>query len=104
MNQVFRRCLGAADKAGRTRDLLAHHGIACPTITAAGTGTFESETASGVYTELQCGSYIFMDADYGRNRDRDGQRLDRSPSDARSLTGLQPLRARFAAPPPRGAG
>jgi hypothetical protein len=27
---------------------------------------------SGVYTELQCGSYIFMDADYGRNRDRDG--------------------------------
>jgi 3-hydroxy-D-aspartate aldolase len=21
---------------------------------------------------LQCGSYIFMDADYGRNRDRDG--------------------------------
>ena len=26
-----------------------------------------------VYTELQCGSYIFMDADYGRNRDRDGE-------------------------------
>jgi D-serine deaminase-like pyridoxal phosphate-dependent protein len=22
---------------------------------------------------LQCGSYIFMDADYGRNRDRDGE-------------------------------
>jgi hypothetical protein len=36
------------------------------------TGTFEFETASGVYTELQCGSYIFMDADYGRNLDRDG--------------------------------
>ena len=62
----------AADKAGQTRDLLARHGIACPTITGAGTGTFEFETASGVYTELQCGSYIFMDADYGRNRDRDG--------------------------------
>jgi hypothetical protein len=30
------------------------------------------ESASGVYTELQCGSYIFMDADYGRNLDRDG--------------------------------
>ena len=58
----------AADKAGHTRDLLARHGIACPTITGAGTGTFEFETASGVYTELQCGSYIFMDADYGRNR------------------------------------
>ena len=35
-------------------------------------GTFEFEAASGVYTGLQCGSYIFMDADYGRNRDRVG--------------------------------
>ena len=34
---------GAADKAGRTRDLLARHGIECPTITGAGTGTFEFE-------------------------------------------------------------
>jgi hypothetical protein len=34
--------------------------------------TFEFEAASGVYTELQCGSYIFMNADYGRNLDRDG--------------------------------
>jgi 3-hydroxy-D-aspartate aldolase len=62
----------AVDRAGRTRDLLARHGIPCQTITGAGTGSFEFETASGVYTELQCGSYIFMDADYGRNRDRDG--------------------------------
>jgi D-serine deaminase-like pyridoxal phosphate-dependent protein len=62
----------ATDKAGRTRDLLARDGIDCPTVTGAGTGTFEFETASGVYTELQCGSYIFKDADYGRNRDRDG--------------------------------
>ena len=43
---------------------------ACPPATGAGTGSFEFEAASGVYTELQCGSYIFMDADYGRNRDR----------------------------------
>src|SRR5437879_1889114 len=35
-------------------------------------GTFEFESASAVYTELQCGSYIFMDADYGRDLDRDG--------------------------------
>jgi 3-hydroxy-D-aspartate aldolase len=63
---------GAVEKAGATRDLLARHGIECANITGAGTGTFEFETASGVYTELQCGSYIFMDADYGRNLDRDG--------------------------------
>ncbi len=63
---------GAADKAGMTRDLLAANGISCDNITGAGTGTFEFEAGSGVYTELQCGSYIFMDADYGRNLDRDG--------------------------------
>jgi 3-hydroxy-D-aspartate aldolase len=50
--------------APRTRDLLSRDGIDCPTVTAAGTGSFEFEAASGVYTELQCGSYIFMDADY----------------------------------------
>ena len=60
------------EKAGSTRDLLARNGIACASITGAGTGTFEFETGSGVYTELQCGSYIFMDADYGSNLDRDG--------------------------------
>src|SRR5882762_5234329 len=63
---------GAADKAALTRDLLAANGIACDNITGAGTGTFEFEAGSGVYTELQCGSYIFMDADYGRNLDKDG--------------------------------
>jgi 3-hydroxy-D-aspartate aldolase len=63
---------GAAEKAGTTRDLLAKNGLACDNITGAGTGTFEFEVGSGVYTELQCGSYIFMDADYGRNLDKDG--------------------------------
>jgi 3-hydroxy-D-aspartate aldolase len=63
---------GAAEKAALTRDLLAANGIACANITGAGTGTFEFEAGSGVYTELQCGSYIFMDADYGRNLDQDG--------------------------------
>ena len=38
-----------------------------------GSSSFEFEVARDVYTELQCGSYIFMDADYGRNRDRDGE-------------------------------
>ena len=74
----------AADKAGQTRDLLARHGIECRTIT--GAGTFEFEAASGVYTELQCGSYIFMDAHYGRNLDRDGDEPpDRGPRDAANV-------------------
>jgi 3-hydroxy-D-aspartate aldolase len=63
----------AVGSAGRTRDLLARNGIECPTVTGAGTGSFEFEAASVIYTELQCGSYIFTDADYRRNRDRDGE-------------------------------
>ncbi len=33
----------AADKAGQTRDLLEQNGIPCPTVTGAGTGSFEFE-------------------------------------------------------------
>ncbi|MBV9910891.1 MAG: DSD1 family PLP-dependent enzyme [Hyphomicrobiales bacterium] len=40
----------------------------CAIVGGAGTGTFDLEAKSGVYTELQVGSYIFMDADYGRNQ------------------------------------
>ncbi len=57
----------ASALAARTRDLLVAAGIACPVITGAGTGTWQLERDSHVYTELQPGSYVFMDADYGRN-------------------------------------
>ena len=57
----------AAGLARDTRDLVLAAGIACPTVTGAGTGTWQLERDSHVYTELQPGSYIFMDADYGRN-------------------------------------
>ena len=42
-------------------------GIACPLVTGAGTGTFVLEAASGLYGELQVGSYVFMDRDYADN-------------------------------------
>jgi D-serine deaminase-like pyridoxal phosphate-dependent protein len=48
--------------------LLSRTGLSCDIVGGAGTGTFEFEAASGVFNELQAGSYIFMDADYGRNR------------------------------------
>ncbi|MSP88589.1 MAG: DSD1 family PLP-dependent enzyme [Alphaproteobacteria bacterium] len=63
----------AIERARTTRDLIVANGIPCPEVTGAGTGTFALEAASGVYTELQCGSYIFMDADYARNQGEDGQ-------------------------------
>jgi 3-hydroxy-D-aspartate aldolase len=59
-----------------TVDMLAKAGLSCETVGGAGTGTFEMEAASGVYNELQAGSYIFLDADYARNLKADGQRFD----------------------------
>jgi len=57
----------AAEGVRTTRALLSAEGIACPIVTGAGSGSFMFEAASGVYDELQPGSYIFMDADYARN-------------------------------------
>ncbi|MCT8330304.1 3-hydroxy-D-aspartate aldolase BhcC [Albidovulum sediminis] len=45
-------------------------------VSGGGTGSYYFESASGVYNELQCGSYAFMDADYGRILDKDGHRID----------------------------
>src|SRR6267378_963082 len=56
-----------AEKARLTKALIENAGIACETITGAGTGTFMLESASRVYNEIQPGSYVFMDADYNRN-------------------------------------
>jgi D-serine deaminase-like pyridoxal phosphate-dependent protein len=42
-------------------------GITCPVVTGGGTGSVEFDLESGVYTEVQPGSYVFMDGDYGRN-------------------------------------
>lgn len=47
-------------------------GFTCDTIGGAGTGTFLIEGASGVWNELQAGSYIFMDADYAKNVSDEG--------------------------------
>ncbi len=57
----------AIEAARSTRALIVANGIACPIVTGAGSGSFMFEAASGVYDELQPGSYIFMDADYARN-------------------------------------
>lgn len=63
----------AVEAARETRQALEAAGIPCPRVTGAGTGSFVFEAASDVYTELQCGSYVFMDADYNRNLDVDGK-------------------------------
>jgi D-serine deaminase-like pyridoxal phosphate-dependent protein len=57
----------ACAKVRKTTELLAQAGIPCEKVTGAGTGTYLFEATSGVYHELQAGSYIFMDVDYGKN-------------------------------------
>jgi 3-hydroxy-D-aspartate aldolase len=51
-------------------------GLECDIVGGGGTGSYYFEGNSGVYNELQCGSYAFMDADYGRILDKDGKRID----------------------------
>jgi D-serine deaminase-like pyridoxal phosphate-dependent protein len=50
-----------------TRQLIEAQGIAVGLVTGAGTGSLILEAASGVYGELQAGSFMFMDADYAQN-------------------------------------
>jgi D-serine deaminase-like pyridoxal phosphate-dependent protein len=66
--QERRERIGIAIEAARsTRELIIANGIACPIVTGAGSGSFMFEADSGVYDELQPGSYVFMDADYAKN-------------------------------------
>jgi D-serine deaminase-like pyridoxal phosphate-dependent protein len=58
----------AVEAVKQTRDLIEAQGIKVGLITGAGTGTAALEAASGVYGELQAGSYLFMDADYAANQ------------------------------------
>ena len=57
----------AADLVREAITLLKEAGIEVPLVTGAGTGTYELEAASGLWGEIQPGSYAFMDADYARN-------------------------------------
>jgi D-serine deaminase-like pyridoxal phosphate-dependent protein len=57
----------AADDVRYTRKLIEADGVPVDLVTGAGTGTMVCEAASGVFGELQAGSFLFMDADYAQN-------------------------------------
>jgi len=67
----------AIDQAiGKVRailDDLAGLGLSCDIVGGAGTGTAALEAASGVYNELQSGSYAFLDASYATIEDENGR-------------------------------
>ncbi len=57
----------AAARAAKARDAIVAAGVPCEVVTGGGTGTFPYDIRSGVYTEVQPGSYLFMDVDYAKN-------------------------------------
>ena len=63
----------AVDQVAKTVDMLKAAGLECDIVGGAGTGSYYFEGGSGVYNEMQCGSYIFMDADYQRVLDEKGE-------------------------------
>ncbi|OWY90925.1 Threonine aldolase [Phytophthora megakarya] len=60
-----------AEKAKSVRDALRTEDLKCDVVTGGGTGTYLMEAASGVFTEVQPGSYVFNDADYAKNLGED---------------------------------
>ena len=66
----------AVDMVSDAVTALKAQGLDCDIVGGAGTGSYYFEGNSGVYNEMQCGSYAFMDADYGRILDKNGNRID----------------------------
>ena len=66
----------AVDMVKNAMASLKDLGLECDIVGGGGTGSYYFEGNSGVFNELQCGSYAFMDADYGRILDKDGNRID----------------------------
>ena len=55
--------------------MLKAEGLECDIVGGGGTGSYYFEGNSGVFNELQCGSYAFMDADYQNIHDENGRHI-----------------------------
>ena len=62
----------AVNAARTSRTAIEARGIAVRHVTGGGTATFLNERDSGVFDEIQAGSYAFMDRDYADNKRGDG--------------------------------
>ena len=59
-------------QAIETRRLFERDGLACPLVSCGSTGTYNIDSEIDGVTELQPGSFMFMDTDYNRIGGRDG--------------------------------
>jgi D-serine deaminase-like pyridoxal phosphate-dependent protein len=64
LDQRKKLCGRAVKQVRRYLEAFAAEGLACPVVTGGGTGTALFDVASGVFTEIQAGTYAFMDMDY----------------------------------------
>lgn len=58
------RCIGAAQFAREVGARLAAAGFSIDVVSGASTGSMFIDASLDCYTELQCGSYVFMDVEY----------------------------------------
>jgi len=58
------KSLDAMKQLGDMRDMLRERSISCEILTGGGTGTWDIDPEAGVLTDLQAGSYLFMDTEY----------------------------------------
>jgi D-serine deaminase-like pyridoxal phosphate-dependent protein len=66
------RTAGTMGKAVETRAMIERAGIACPLVTGGSTGTYRFDSENPGITELQPGSFVFMDMEYGQIGGPDG--------------------------------
>ena len=84
----------AAARAGRARDAILGADLPCEVVTGGGTGTLAYDIRSGVYTEVQPGSYLFLDVDYAKHeQDPDAPQFDVSLFVLATVMSLQDGRA-----------
>ena len=65
----------AIEMVATSLEMLKAEGLESDIVGGGGTGSYYFEGTSGVFNELQCGSYAFMDADYQTIRDESGEKI-----------------------------
>jgi 3-hydroxy-D-aspartate aldolase len=74
-NERRDKSLAAMQELGALRDTLTAMGLAPEILSGGGTGTFDIDPDARVLTELQVGSYIFMDRQYNDVWEKPGGRI-----------------------------
>jgi D-serine deaminase-like pyridoxal phosphate-dependent protein len=66
------KSLAALESVAATRDQFVRNALPCPIVSGSGTGTFRTDVEARVFTELQVGSYVFMDREYNDVKGENG--------------------------------